>query len=106
MTIYCFPFIMKYNGLKILIAKPNSSFGTLVKTARKTQSLMEGQGDLRSQAGPREVGKRGGEDRQYQPSGRPANKRLFHCPHFNWFTAFSVYLSIRAAAKWLEKALA
>ena len=48
MTIDCFPFIMEYNGLKILIAKPNSSFGTLVKPARKTQPLMEGQGDLRS----------------------------------------------------------
>lgn len=48
------------------------------------------------------------EDPQYQRglSGRPANKRLFHCPHYNWFTAFLVYLSIRAAVKWLGKALA
>lgn len=48
-----------------------------------------------------------GGDRQYQrgPSGRPANKRLFHCPHYNWFTAFLVCLSIRAAVKWLGKAL-
>ena len=107
MTICCFPFIMEYNGLKIPIAEPNSSFGTLVKTARKTQSPMGEQGDLGSRAGPREVGKRAGEDRQDQPANkRPANKRLFHCPHFNWFTAFSVCLSIRAAAKWLAKALA
>lgn len=53
-------------------------------------------------------GERAGEDLQYQRglSGRPANKRLFHCPHYNWFTAFFVYLSIRAAVKWLGKALA
>lgn len=36
----------------------------------------------------------------------PANKILFHYPHYNWFTAFSVYLSIRAAVKWLGKAIA
>lgn len=36
----------------------------------------------------------------------PANKILFHYPHYNWFTAFFVYLSIRAAVKWLGKAIA
>lgn len=36
----------------------------------------------------------------------PTNKILFHYPHYNWFTAFFVYLSIRAAVKWLGKAIA
>lgn len=36
----------------------------------------------------------------------PANKILFHYPRYNWFTAFFVYLSIRAAVKWLGKAIA
>ena len=41
MFTYCFPFIMEYNGLKILIAKPNSAVGVLVKPPRKTQPLTE-----------------------------------------------------------------
>lgn len=49
----------------------------------------------------------GGEPRQQRClSVIPANKILFHYPHYNWFTAFFVYLSIRAAVKWLGKAIA
>lgn len=54
----------------------------------------------------REGSRRGQPEEQRCLSVIPANKILFHYPHYNWFTAFFVYLSIRAAVKWLGKAIA
>lgn len=63
-------------------------------------SCPECQGMERAGAGRREP------EQQPWLSVIPANKILFHYPHYNWFTAFFVYLSIRAAVKWLGKAIA